>query len=97
MPGTPRYRGTTTSRGYGAAHQGARESWRPRVEAGTVVCWRCDELIQPGQLWDLGHDDDDRGQYQGPEHRSCNRGAGARKTNAIRRRRNAPLITSRQW
>jgi hypothetical protein len=63
----------TTLRGYGNAHQKLRRSFAPFVAAGVVRCWRCDRLIEPGEPWDLGHDDRDRSKYRGPEHRRCNR------------------------
>jgi hypothetical protein len=69
--------GLTTARGYGWRHQRVRAAWRPRVDAGLVDCARCGEPIVPGEPWDLGHDDVDRSRYQGPEHRACNRSAGA--------------------
>lgn len=81
------YARTTTQRGYGAAHQRERRSWQPLVDAGMVTCWRCGQPIAPGTAWDLGHLDDRSG-YGGPEHaRTCNRAAGARKANALRRAR----------
>jgi hypothetical protein len=40
---------------------------------------RCGELIAPGAPWDLGHDDHDRSQYIGPEHRSCSRASCQRR------------------
>lgn len=67
----------THDRGYGRSHRLERERWRPLVEAGECDCWRCGAWIDPTQPWDLGHDDDDRTQYRGPEHIRCNRGAGA--------------------
>jgi predicted nucleic acid-binding Zn ribbon protein len=75
----------TAARGYGGAHQKLRAQWAPKVATGAVLCWRCGHPIQPGQPWDLGHDDHDRTTYRGPEHRHrtahCvgNRKAGARK------------------
>lgn len=92
-----RRRRTTTERGYGAAHQAERERWRPHVEAGRVVCWRCGQIIAPGQPWDLGHDDRDRARYRGPEHPRCNRAAGARKGNARRPSAPSTRITRLRW
>jgi hypothetical protein len=69
---------STVERGYGAEHRALREQWRPMVEAGRVVCWRCGELIQPGDAWDLGHSDTDRSVYRGPEHRAHNRATRSR-------------------
>lgn len=82
----------TSARGYGARHQHIRASWVPRVNAGYVDCARCGQLIQPSEAWDLGHDDNDRSAYVGPEHQSCNRSAGGRE--ARRRERNS---FSRDW
>lgn len=72
-------RGTATARGYGYQHQQLRASWQPRVDAGTVPCARCHQLIQPGQRWALDHHDDDRSQYYGPSHAWCNNSASGRK------------------
>lgn len=67
-------RGTTASRGYGARHQRDRARWRPKVTAGLVTCWRCGNVIEPDEDWDLGHDDFDRSITRGPEHANrCNR------------------------
>ena len=73
-----RRRGTSTQRGYGTEHRNLRNQWRPQVEAGTVHCARCGRPIQPGQPWDLGHDDHDRTRYRGPEHARCNRATAGR-------------------
>lgn len=75
---------STTRRGYGGSHQKLRAKLRPLVAAGGVKCWRCKEPIVPdpdiaGEGWDLGHDDDDRGRYRGPEHASCNRATAGRR------------------
>ena len=36
----------------------ARAALQPDVDAGTARCWRCGELIRPGQQWDAGHTTD---------------------------------------
>ncbi|WP_264916951.1 hypothetical protein, partial [Mycobacterium kiyosense] len=83
-PATSSYRGNTTDRGYGWQHQQERAKWAPKVATGTVICWRCRLPIQLSEPWDLGHDDDNRDLYRGPEHAACNR---ATKTHAAQRRR----------
>ncbi|MFV8319925.1 hypothetical protein [Mycobacterium sp. 23] len=80
---------TTTQRGYGWRHQKARQKLKPIVEAGQVVCWRCNEPIQPWEHWDLGHDDEHRDHYRGPEHSECNRGKRKRRGAA---RERAPAL-----
>jgi hypothetical protein len=75
-------RPSTTARGYGNNHQKLRERWRRQVERGEVRCARCGRFIQPGQAWDLDHDDLDRSQYLGPSHQACNRAAARRRAAA---------------
>lgn len=81
---------TTTQRGYGSSHQAERKRWEPLVQAGGIVCRRCDQPIEPAAPWDLGHNDE-RTAWTGPEHQACNRAAGARAGNANRG------MTIRQW
>lgn len=64
---------TTTQRGYGHDHQQLRKQAARLVATGTARCWRCEQLIDPREPWDLGHDDHDRTIYRGPEHQACNR------------------------
>jgi hypothetical protein len=66
-------RGTTSERGYGREHVRLRAWWKVKVDRGSVSCARCGLPITPGTPWDLGHDDDDRSRYTGPEHARCNR------------------------
>ena len=80
----------TVERGYGPAHKRLRNRLKPTVAQGNTICWRCGNTIQPGQPWDLGHDDNDRTQYRGPEHRQCNRGEPSR-------RKRQPPPHTRQW
>lgn len=74
-----RGRGTRQQRGYDAAHIRIRASYQQRMDAGEVfACWRCGKPIDPN-AWDLGHADNDRTKYRGPECRKCNRGTAARR------------------
>jgi hypothetical protein len=77
---------TTKERGYDSAHKQLRRRYAREVALGGVVCWRCGKPIFPGQPWDLGHNDQDRRFYNGPEHRQCNRATAGRKRR-----------TSREW
>jgi hypothetical protein len=85
---------STTARGYGTQHQTLRKTWAPLVDAGQVTCPRCARPITPGQPWDLGHHDTDRTRYTGPEHRTCNRAAGAAKGNRSPLRRRRPAAST---
>lgn len=81
---------STTARGYGNEHQKLRRTIAREVKAGNAYCWRCTKPIAPNEPWDLGHDDDDRTKYNGPEHQACNR--------AVTTHREANIVdTSRQW
>ena len=65
-------RGTRQERGYDAAHDRLRADYQRRMDAGeTFTCWRCAEAGKPHQIdpndWHLGHDDQDRTVYRGPE------------------------------
>jgi len=70
--------GTTSQRGYGRRHRQLRAAMEKQVATGLVKCARCGEPIAPGSAWDLGHDDNDRRRYTGPEHRYCNRATAGR-------------------
>ena len=86
------------ARGYDRAHDEERKRWAPKVDAGLVDCRRCDEPLEPGRPWDLGHPDQDCPKPKAPEHLVCNRRAGGRNgakvTNAMRR---TPVRHSRDW
>ena len=76
-----RARGSREERGYGHAHRELRKAFIPEHQAGTLICWRCREIIPPNEPFDLGHDDEDRTIYRGAEHaRRCNRAAAGRKS-----------------
>jgi len=73
-------RGSREQRGYDHAHRSLRKAFIPEHQSGTLTCWRCHELIEPDEPFDLGHDDNDRTIYRGPEHANrCNRSAAGRK------------------
>ena len=67
------------------AHKRTRMQLAPLVAAGLAYCARCEELIEPGTPWDLGHDDRFPEYHSGPEHAGCNRSAPHRN------------VTSREW
>jgi hypothetical protein len=73
--------GGTTQRGYGPEHRKLRAETQRTVDNGEATCWRCGHPITPEQPWDLGHNDNDRTRYAGPEHQHCNRSAGATQGN----------------
>jgi hypothetical protein len=76
-------------RGYGADHKKLRAKIQAAMDAGTVFqCWRCGKVISGD--FDLGHDDDDRTKYMGPEHRACNRATAAHKAAIV-------VDDSREW
>ena len=78
-------------------HRQTRAAWQKRIDRGEPIwCWRCRKVrITPGMKWHLGHDDQDRTIYRGPECVPCNLTAAAKAGNraqkAKRRRRPRPL------
>jgi len=54
---------------YGHTHKLVRRAVAVSVNDGYAVCARCGHPIDPDEPWDLGHDDNDRSRYAGPEHR----------------------------
>lgn len=86
----------------GRADQAARAALAPLVASGRAICHRCQQPIRPDEPWDAGHLDDlalggDPAGPVAPEHRGrCNRSAGARLGNQLRR---APLRRTRvgEW
>lgn len=83
----PRHRrGTTTERGYDAAHQRERADWEPIVAEGGVECRRApyglcvapSPLIDADEPWHLGHPDQACPAPKAPEHVVCNSGAPRR-------------------
>jgi hypothetical protein len=63
----------TAARGYGSAHQRIRQAAVAAYHPADL-CSRCGEALGLNpDLLDLGHTDD-RGGYEGLQHRECNRG-----------------------
>jgi hypothetical protein len=93
--GRSRSRGSATERGYGTRHKQERAKWEPKVAAGGVVCARadCGRLILPGEPWHLGHVDEDRTRYAGPEHVKCNCGTSKRANHRRSRAKRARHAT----
>jgi hypothetical protein len=76
---------------YGSKHQRLRAWWKPKVQTGTVNCWRCRELIAADAAWELGHKPD--GSYGGPEHKAeCNQRAASRLGGLSRARAKRPAM-----
>ncbi len=67
-------------------YDGLHRAIRRRLLAGAVGsrCVRCGAVILAGQAIDLDHTDDGRG-WNGLAHAHCNRSAGGRKGNDIKR------------
>jgi hypothetical protein len=64
-------RGSRQERGYDAQHDRLRRAWQREMDRGLgITCWRCGDLIDPTN-WTLGHCDDDRTKYHGPECPPC--------------------------
>lgn len=72
-------RGTAEQRGYNAEYRRQRTLARQQVDQGGVTCWRCRQPINPGEPFDLGHDDNNRDIIRGPEHPKCNRATNTRR------------------
>lgn len=88
-------RGSSTQRGYGAAHRAMRRQWQDTLDAGhTVTCARCGKRIYAGEAWDLGHTDD-RKAWTGPEHPRCNRRAGGQNGARVSNTRRQTVV--RRW
>lgn len=77
-----RQRGSSTARGYNAAHRHLRRAWEARLATGeTHICAKCGQPVTDADQWDLGHTDN-RQSWTGPEHRHCNRKDGQHKATA---------------
>jgi hypothetical protein len=72
-----RARGTTTQRGYGAAHQ-QRKAQDEATITEADPCPRCHLPLGP-LPWDQGHTSDRAG-YEGPTHIRCNRNTARKRT-----------------
>jgi hypothetical protein len=68
---------------YGYAHRKLRKQWEPIVADGGVDCARCNEPIEPGTPWDLGHVAGSATEYAGPMHQRCNRNTMAEQRELV--------------
>ncbi len=92
----PRWAGTTVERGLGADHQKARKRLLPLAYG--KPCPICGQTMLRDQFLDLDHSVPRVFGGNGPVrivHRRCNRAAGARLGNSLRRA--GKLQTSRRW
>lgn len=81
----------TTDAGYDAKHKKLRAKIQSEMDGGKVFyCWRDGKVINPNEAWDLGHDDNDRSKYMGPEHARCNRATSRHKAGNV-------VDDSREW
>jgi hypothetical protein len=72
---------------YGSAHQAIRKAMLA-VASPADLCRRCGKPLGPDAAKvDLGHVDGDPTRYGGLEHAACNRAAGAKFGNQLRRQR----------
>ena len=101
-----RVQASPTARGYDQRHRQLRTrllaAWQPgdpcaRCGQPMLYRWTTDQRGRKVSAIDLGHvDGSGKTQWAGLECRACNRAAGARQTNRIRRARRK-WITSRAW
>ncbi|MCK9602218.1 MAG: hypothetical protein M0R06_24450 [Sphaerochaeta sp.] len=79
-----RERGTSTERGYGAAHQALRAAYQAKIDRGVwYTCSTCGLPIGADDEWDLGHSED-KATHIGPQHARCNRSEGGSQGAKIR-------------
>lgn len=92
-----RIQASASARGYGHAHQKLRRALLAVMAPGQP-CPRCGQPMWPWQRIDLGHTDG-KTAYQGLEHASCNRSAGAAYGNRLRSAaaQNGTARRSRRW
>lgn len=86
------------------AHQKRRKRWADRLRnEGPYPCQRCGRPVYADDAWDLGHPDGadlvlgGDGEGSAPEHRACNRSAGATLGNLLRQGRVPFVRVSRDW
>lgn len=106
MPARVRWRGKTTARGYGSAHQAERARrlllYRPGdicPHCGLPITWPLPLTRLARSHIDLPHTADRTGYLPGLAHRSCNRRDGQAKTTAIlnARRNEGSTVRVRTW
>lgn len=102
MAARVRWYGTTTQRGYGAAHQAERRDRLKAYRPGDL-CAHCGRpltywpLAVARRYLDLPHTADRTGYLPGLAHRACNRADGARTANARRGGQARSWPSARRW
>ncbi len=91
-------------KGRGWQHQQRRKRWAAHLrDVGPVACAKCGGLVAHGDDWDLGHANGNDavlggdGTDSAPEHRTCNRSAGATLGNLLRQGKLPTVQSSRDW
>ena len=89
----PRTTVSDAAQGYGAEHKKLRAALLP--QAYGQPCYRCGQLMLPGQALHLDHLDDRSG-YGGFSHAACNVKATARKARRIQVMAKGKLVVVRK-
>lgn len=87
----------------GSLTRAARAYFTPLIEAGGIICPKCQLEVHPDQRWQVGHQEDQAlgGGHElhnlYPEHGTCNESAGGRLGHALKQRTPPPKVKRRDW